>query len=97
MFITRPLATVAQSLPGLSLSPNEITTESYVPIFTRGNLDIAPVFLDGKIIGGVSSFIELKSDNQNNEPNSYGANTRSHLIHSKCIFSKSQGSLAAKT
>ena len=75
--------TVAQTLPDLSLSEDEIGSESYVPVFTRGNLDIAPIFLDGKIIGSVSSFIELESDKDNNQAVSYGAATRSHLIHSK--------------
>ena len=73
----------AQNLPGLSMSDDEITSESYVPVFTRGNLDIAPIFLDGKIIGAVSSFIELESDKGNNRGSSYSAATRSHLIHSK--------------
>ena len=77
------LPTVAQTLPGLSLSEDEITSESYVTIFTRGNLDIAPIFLDGKIIGGVSSFIELESNKNESRASSYGAATRSHLIHSK--------------
>lgn len=65
------------------MSNDEITSESYVPIFTRGNLDVAPIFLDGKIIGAVSSFIELESDKDDNESASYSAATRSHLIHSK--------------
>ena len=73
----------AQNLPGLSMSNDEITSKPYVPIFTRGNLDIAPIFLDGKIIGAVSSFIELESDNENKQAGSYSAATRSHLIHSK--------------
>ena len=77
------LPTVAQTLPGLGLSDNEISSESYVPVFTRGNLDIAPVFLDGKIIGIVTSFIELESDKENSQASSYVAATRSHLIHSK--------------
>ncbi len=83
LIITEAFPTAAQTLPGLSLSSNDITTESYVPIFTRGNLDIAPIFLDGKIIGGVSSFIELESDEEKSYTKSYGADTRSHLIHSK--------------
>ena len=74
---------IAQGLPGLSMSEDEITSDSYVPVFTRGNLDIAPIFLDGKIIGTVSSFIELESDKDDNESASYSAATRSHLIHSK--------------
>ncbi len=74
---------IAQNLPGLSMSENEITSDSYVPVFTRGNIDIAPIFLDGKIIGAASSFIELESDKDDSGSGSYGAATRSHLIHSK--------------
>ncbi len=74
---------VSQTIPGLGLSEDDINSESYVPIFTRGNLDIAPIFLDGKIIGGVSSFIELESEKDDSRASSYGAATRSHLIHSK--------------
>ena len=77
------LPAISQSLPGLSLSNDEITSESHVPVFTRGNLDIAPIFLDGKIIGGVSSFIEVESDKDDERASSYSAATRSHLIHSK--------------
>ena len=77
------LPTLGQSLPGLSISDDEITSESYVPVFTRGNLDIAPIFLDGKIVAGVTSFIELESDQNDSRANSYSAATRSHLIHSK--------------
>ncbi len=77
------LSALGQSLPGLSLSNDEITSESHVPVFTRGNLDIAPIFLDGKIIGGVSSFIEVESDKDSERASSYSAATRSHLIHSK--------------
>ena len=74
---------IAQSLPGLSFSEDEITSESYVPVFTRGNLDIAPIFLDGKIVAGVSSFIKLESDKEDSGASDYSAATRSHLIHSK--------------
>ena len=81
-FCTQPLVR-AQTLPNLGWSENEISSESYVPVFTRGNLDVSPVFLDGKIIGAVSSFIQLQSDKNENQASSYNSSTRSHLIHSK--------------
>jgi hypothetical protein len=43
--------TAAQILPGIGWSEGDITSHSYVPIFTAGNLETAPVFLDGKLIG----------------------------------------------
>ena len=83
LIATATTVSLAQSLPGLSMSEDEITSESYVPVFTRGNLDIAPIFLDGKIIAGVSSFIKLEPDKDDSGASDYSAATRSHLIHSK--------------
>ena len=81
--LVNQLPASAQSLPGLGLSNDEITSESHIPVFTRGNLDIAPIFLDGNIIGAASSFIELESDQGDMRASSFSAATRSHLIHSK--------------
>ena len=75
--------TVAQIPLGLGWSEAQITSEPHVPVFTRWNLDLAPVFLDGKIIGTVSSFTELASDKDDSRASSYGAATRSQLIHTK--------------
>ena len=75
--------TVAQTISGLSWSENDIGIESYIPVFTSGNLEIAPVFLDGKVVGTVESFIQLRSDKDSNTGSFYSAATRSHLIHSK--------------
>ena len=74
---------VAQTLPGLGFSGDEIDTRTNVPIFTRGNLNLAPVFLDGKTIGAVSSFINLESVDEGNLEEAYDAATRAHLIRSK--------------
>ena len=75
--------TVGQTLPDLGGSEEEIVSESYIPVFTRGNLEIAPLFLDGKLIATVPSFIELRSNKDDNGASLYGAAIRSHLIHSK--------------
>jgi small conductance mechanosensitive channel len=74
---------VLAQFTGLGLSEDDISSPSYVPVFTRGNLDIAPVFLDGKLIGTVSSFIKLELNKDDNQSISHDAATRSHLIHSK--------------
>jgi small conductance mechanosensitive channel len=75
--------TLAQSFPGLGWSEGDITSQPQVPVFTRGNLEVAPVFLDGQLIGTVSSSIHLPSDKDGNQSSSYDAASRSHLIHSK--------------
>ena len=77
------LPMTGQILPGLNWSENDIGTESYIPVFTFGNLEVAPVFLDGRVIGTVESFIELSSNKDGSGGSFYGAATRSHLIHSK--------------
>ncbi len=82
--LTWEFPTVAQTLPGLSWSEDDIPTrESYIPVFTSGNLEVAPVFLDGKMLGTVESFIQLKSGKGDSQPNPYNAAARSHIIHSK--------------
>ena len=75
--------TIAQTLPGLGWSENEVRSESYVPVFTMGNVEVAPVFLDGKLIGTVASAIALSQDKDEGQPIAHKATTRSHLIHSK--------------
>jgi small conductance mechanosensitive channel len=77
------LPTLAQGFPGLGWSEGDITSQPYVPTFTRGNLEVAPVFLDGQVIGHVAAEIELKSNKGENPVSSHNAATRSYLIHSK--------------
>lgn len=66
--------TVAQMLPGLDWSDEEIARESHIPTFTRGNMEIAPVFLDGKFVGAVSSFADVGLQENTN---AYSASIRS--------------------
>ena len=78
------LPTVAQTIPGFGMSSDEeISVQPHVPVFKRGNLEIAPVFLDGKIVGTIASFIQLKSNTDKNQASIYSAVVRSQLIHSK--------------
>ncbi|MGK7923428.1 MAG: mechanosensitive ion channel family protein [Trichodesmium sp.] len=82
--LTWEFPTVAQTIPGFGISSAEgISVNSYVPVFKRGNLEIAPVFLDGKIVGTIPSFIQLKSNTDKNQSSTYSAVVRSQLIHSK--------------
>ncbi len=81
--LTWDFPTVAQTIPDLNWSEDNISPESYIPVFTSGNLEISPVFLDGKIIGTVESFIPLNNIKQNSQDNRYSAAVRSHVIHNK--------------
>ena len=82
--LTWEFPTIAQTIPGLGMSSDEeISVKPYVPVFNRGNLEIAPVFLDGKIIGTIASFIQLESNTNKNQASIYSAVVRSQLIHSK--------------
>lgn len=67
----------AQSLiPGWNVSPNYESFPPNIPTFKQGNLQLAPVFIDGKVVGFVSSKIGL-------EPNIPDAASRAQLIHRK--------------
>lgn len=81
--LTWNFPTAAQSLSDLNWSQDDIRPESYIPIFTIGNLEISPVFLDGTMLGTVESFIRLGVANENNQTNNYSSAVRSHVIHSK--------------
>ncbi|MDJ0680529.1 MAG: mechanosensitive ion channel family protein [Xenococcaceae cyanobacterium MO_167.B52] len=65
-----------QSLPGFNLSRNSGSFLYNIPTFPEGNLELAPVFLDGKVVGFVASQIGL-------EPNMLDAASRAQLIHRK--------------
>ena len=53
-------------------------------MFTRGNLELAPVFLDGKQLGLISSFISIRLRNENlANADKLSAAGRSYLVHSR--------------
>ncbi len=83
LVITWEFPTVAQTLPSLGWSEDNISTESYIPVFTSGNLERAPVFLDGKVIGTVESFVQLIAGKDDSRENPYTAAVRSQIIHGK--------------
>ena len=65
-----------QPLPGFNLSRNSESFLHNIPTYREGNLELAPVFLDGKVVGFVTSTIELK-------PNIPDAASRAQLIYRK--------------
>ena len=81
--VTWEFPTSAQTLPSLGWSEDNISTESYIPVFTSGNLERAPVFLDGKVIGTVESFVQLIGGKDDSRENPYTAAVRSQIIHGK--------------
>jgi small conductance mechanosensitive channel len=68
--------TAQELLPGFNVSPNYESFPPNIPTFKEGNLELAPVFIDGKVVGFVSSKIGL-------EPNIPDAASRARLIHRK--------------
>ncbi len=65
-----------QSLPGFNSSRNSESFPPNIPTFREGNLELAPIFIDGKTVGFVASKIGL-------EPNIPDAASRAQLIHRK--------------
>ena len=75
--------TVAQTPPGLDWSEEDISGESFIPVFIHENLEVAPVFLDGQVIATVESFVEFRAGQEGSQGDPYSAAVRSHIIHSK--------------
>jgi small conductance mechanosensitive channel len=76
--------TAAQIIPDLGAIETSVTAEQFIPVFKQGNIETAPVFLDGRIIGLVPGYISLRSDaNQDLARIELNATERSHAIHSR--------------
>ena len=58
--LTGLLPVQAQFLPALEASATQVTSSQFLPVFSQGNVELSPVFLDGRIIGTVSGFIDFK-------------------------------------
>ncbi|MGA1621341.1 MAG: mechanosensitive ion channel family protein [Synechocystis sp.] len=91
---------IAQILPGVEFTGKKVTNADSIPIFESGNLYLAPVFLDGRIIGTVTSSASISySQDQNNNFNEnfrrHIAAERAYLIHNK--LQKILGSMAQYT
>ncbi len=68
-------------LPGLSLSAEDTSRAPNIPTFRYGNLDVAPVFVDGVPIHWVASAATLRTDHD--PPSVPQAAFRAQLIQSK--------------
>ena len=51
---------MAQFLPGMENIEGEVVSESFIPMFRRGNLELAPIVLDGKMLGLASWYFSLR-------------------------------------
>jgi small-conductance mechanosensitive channel len=73
----------AQFLPGVEKVEGETPSGALIPVFRRGNLELAPIFVDGKMVGMASSFISvrLRDESLTNAGKITAAN-RAYLIHS---------------
>lgn len=49
-----------QFLPGMENIEGEMVSESFIPVFRRGNLELAPIFLDSKMLGLASGYVSLR-------------------------------------
>lgn len=74
----------AQILPGLEKVSGEVSSEAMIPMFRRGNLELAPIFLDGNMLGLASSFISvrLRDDSITNAAKISAVN-RAYIIHGR--------------
>ncbi|MGK7932737.1 MAG: mechanosensitive ion channel family protein [Microcystaceae cyanobacterium] len=81
LIISLNLSAIAQMIPGAGLSDATLPSRFSVPIFTVGNLEIAPVFLDGKRVGTVTSFVDYRSQPGEQPTQPYGAAIRSELMN----------------
>lgn len=74
----------AQIFPDLSPIKSNITSEYSIPVFMQGNIETAPVFLDGRIIGLVPGYIHIRPEaGQDLSRIQLVAKERSHMIHSR--------------
>ena len=82
--LTSLLPVRAQFLPALEASAQQVTSAQFLPVFSQGNVELSPVFLDGRIIGTVAGFIDFKkSGAPAGNDAAYTASERAHLIHSR--------------
>ncbi|MGB5772239.1 MAG: mechanosensitive ion channel family protein [Crocosphaera sp.] len=72
---------VAQLFPDLNSSDEDFKAQSYIPVFYSGNLEIAPVFIDGREVGTVEAFRSLGAGNDSDQTNKYSASARSQVIN----------------
>ncbi len=74
----------AQFLPGMENIEGEVASESFIPVFRRGNLELAPIFLDGKMLGLASGYVSLRlRDESLTNAEKINAANRAYLIHGK--------------
>ncbi|MEA5474082.1 hypothetical protein VB716_07580 [Synechococcus sp. CCY9201] len=80
--LTGLLPVRAQFLPALEASAQQVTSAQFLPVFSQGNVELSPVFLDGRIIGTVAGFIDFKkSGAPAGNDAAYTASERAHVIH----------------
>lgn len=74
----------AQIIPDLSAIESTMTSQQFIPVFKQGNIEISPIFLDGRIIGLVPGYISIRSDaSLDANQIRLTATERSHAIHSR--------------
>ncbi|WP_172820773.1 mechanosensitive ion channel family protein [Cyanobium sp. NIES-981] len=85
MLLGTLLPVQAQFLPALDTTGGQqVTSPQFLPVFSQGNVELSPVFLDGRIIGSVSGFIDVKNSGASSGNDAaYSASQRAFVIHSR--------------
>ncbi len=73
----------AQLFPGLNASDENFKAPPSIPTFYVGNIEVSPIFLDGRRVGTIEAFRALSTGNNSDQENTYRASERSQLINSK--------------
>ncbi|WP_216900856.1 mechanosensitive ion channel family protein [Synechococcus sp. CCY 9618] len=78
------LPAIAQFLPTTGPAANRVTEKAFLPVFTQGNIQLSPLFLDGRVIATVSSFIDIKETSRTVESDPpFTASQRGFAIHAR--------------
>lgn len=71
----------AQILPSLESLPGKTSAPQLIPTFRQGNIEVSPVFLDGKAISLISGEIDIGSNTS--KQSKLTAQERSFIVHGK--------------
>ncbi|MEA5474530.1 mechanosensitive ion channel family protein [Synechococcus sp. CCY9201] len=75
---------IAQFFPTTEPAFNRVTEKAFLPVFTQGNIQLSPLFLDGRVIATVSSFIDIKGTSRTVESDPpLTASQRAFAIHAR--------------
>lgn len=85
LVVSVALPSAAQFLPTTENINRNIASQDFIPTFNRGNIELAPVFLDGKLVATIPGSIRINNTEEKSGLRglSQDAALRSYLIHSR--------------